>query len=95
MFIFENLVETLNLRVNFAAVIDLVSLLATFLFASHLIACVWHFIAVQEHLFSDSIFTWVDKAELEAEWVSRYITSFYWACITTLTIGYGDITPVI
>ncbi|CAD8140670.1 unnamed protein product [Paramecium pentaurelia] len=94
MFIFENLVETLNLRVNFAAVIDLVSLLATFLFASHLIACVWHFIAVQEHLFSDSIFTWVDKAELETDWVSRYITSFYWACITTLTIGYGDITPV-
>lgn len=46
MYIFENIVETLNLRVNFAAIIDLISLLATFLFASHLVACVWHFIAV-------------------------------------------------
>lgn len=62
MFIFENLVETLNLRVNFAAVIDLISLLATFLFASHLIACVWHFIAIQEHLYQNTIYTWADKA---------------------------------
>ncbi|CAD8060336.1 unnamed protein product [Paramecium sonneborni] len=94
MFIYENLVETLNLRVNFAATIDLISLLATFLFASHLIACVWHFIAIQEHLYKDTIYTWADKAQLDSDWISRYITSFYWACITTLTIGYGDITPV-
>lgn len=46
MYIFENIVETLNLRVNFASAIDIISLMSTFLFASHLIACVWHFIAI-------------------------------------------------
>lgn len=46
MYIFENIVETLNLRVNFASVVDIISLMSTFLFASHIIACFWHFIAI-------------------------------------------------
>lgn len=91
--IFESLVEAWNLRLKFAAMIDIISLLSFFLFASHLIACMWHFIALSESSFTKNP-TWVDIKDLQDEdWLSRYLTSFYWACITTLTIGYGDIIP--
>ncbi|CAK77349.1 unnamed protein product (macronuclear) [Paramecium tetraurelia] len=93
MYIFENIVETMNLRVNFASAVDIISLMSTFLFASHIIACIWHFIAIQEAAFEEN--TWIQRANLDEDnWKARYITSFYWACITTLTIGYGDIIPV-
>lgn len=67
MSIFENLVESLNLRLNFAAVIDIVTLLSLFLFSSHLIACIWHFIANIESQFHES--TWIDKLDMsDMDW---------------------------
>jgi hypothetical protein len=46
--IFQNLEEILNLRAKFSAILDVSKLISSFMFSSHLVACVWFFIGSQE-----------------------------------------------
>lgn len=57
----------------------------------HLIACFW---ASSSKIEVGSYTNWTKVIDIDDDPSSIiYITSLYWVVVTTMTIGYGDITP--
>ena len=65
---------------------------ATFVLALHLMACLWFYVTVLQ---SSTVDTWIVAKNLQDSSVQeQYINALYWAMTTLATVGYGDIVPV-
>lgn len=75
------------------ALLNLLLLFLRIVFIGHLIACLWHYLTLPAAI-GDFPRTWTTNPNFNLVLTTlkdRYVTSLYFAIITLLTIGYGDI----
>ena len=70
-------------------ILSLFSLIFRIILFSHLFACVWYYIGTVNIEIS-----WISKYDLLSKsWITKYLYSYYYVCVTMNTVGYGDISP--
>ncbi|CAD8146963.1 unnamed protein product [Paramecium octaurelia] len=87
---YSNCNETMFLKGSFNYVLDIFTLIITILSFAHVMACILHYVGQLTVTTGES---WLLKYSIDdaSIWV-QYNYSIYWAIMTMVTVGYGDIT---
>ncbi|CAK83009.1 unnamed protein product (macronuclear) [Paramecium tetraurelia] len=71
---------------------NLFQLLILIVYFIHILACIWNYAGHESQEYYQN--SWIVQANIFNEKIEiQYLYSYYWAAATTITVGYGDVSP--